>query len=166
MHPDDTGASDAIDTPDVDRQGEPLSPARSASTGAPHPQSRRAFLHAALVKSAALTGASVAAVAPLRHQVFKLDYANAGSPPPPASVTIQNLAFSPPTLTIPQGTTVTWTNKDGFPHTSTSDTNNLWDSGAISGNGGTFSFTFTLAPGTYTYHCSIHTFMMGSVTVT
>jgi plastocyanin len=51
-------------------------------------------------------------------------------------------------------------------HTSTSDTSGLWNSGTIAGNGGTFSFTFNLAPGTYNYHCSIHAFMQGSITVT
>jgi len=29
--------------------------------------------------------------------------------PVPAAVTIQNFAFVPPTLTVPAGTTVTWT---------------------------------------------------------
>jgi plastocyanin len=61
---------------------------------------------------------------------------------------------------------VTWTNMDGTVHTSTSDTSGLWNSGIIAGNGGTFSFTFNLAPGTYNYHCSIHSFMHGSITVT
>lgn len=86
--------------------------------------------------------------------------------PPPKSITIKGFAFNPATLSVPRGTTITWTNQDSFPHTSTSDTNNVWDSGPIAGNGGSFSFTFDLAPGTYGYHCSIHTFMKGSVTVT
>ena len=85
--------------------------------------------------------------------------------PPAAAIAIQNLAFSPAAITVSQGATVTWTNDDSVPHTSTSDTSGLWDSGAIAGNGGAFSFTFNLAPGVYNYHCAIHSFMKGSVTV-
>jgi plastocyanin len=81
-------------------------------------------------------------------------------------VTIKNLAFNPAALSVPHGTTVTWTNKDSIAHTSTSDAGGQWDSGIIAPNGGAFSFTFNFAPGTYTYHCSIHAFMHGSITVT
>lgn len=83
-------------------------------------------------------------------------------PPVTAAVTIQNFAFSPATLTIKSGTTVTWTNMDSAPHTVTSD------SGAFSSpqlsNGGSFSFTFNTA-GTYSYHCSNHPYMKGTITV-
>ena len=37
------------------------------------------------------------------------------------TVTIQNFAFSPATITIPRGTTVTWENKDSASHTIVSD---------------------------------------------
>jgi plastocyanin len=70
------------------------------------------------------------------------------------------MAFSPSTLTVTAGTTVTWTNKDGVPHTVTSD-NGLFDSGSISNNG-TYSHKFETA-GTYPYHCSIHTSMTAKV---
>ena len=56
-------------------------------------------------------------------------------------------------LVIAMGTTVTWTNNDSIPHTSTSDTG-VWDSGILS-SGQSFSFAFTQA-GTYPYHCAIH----------
>jgi len=88
--------------------------------------------------------------------------------PPPTTqtqanaVTIQNLAFSPATLTVSVGTTVTWTNKDSTTHTVTSNTG-LFDSGFLN-NGATFSFTFN-TKGTFEYHCSIHTTMHGTVTV-
>ena len=77
-------------------------------------------------------------------------------------VTIQGSAFNPPTTTVHVGDTVTWTNRDAIGHTSTSDTAK-WDSPVLP-NGGSFSFTFTIA-GTFTYHCSIHTFMKGSIVV-
>jgi plastocyanin len=56
-------------------------------------------------------------------------------------------------LVVSTGTTVTWVNGDGIPHTSTSDTG-VWDSGILSA-GQSFSFTFAQA-GTYPYHCAIH----------
>jgi len=77
-------------------------------------------------------------------------------------VFIQNMAFDPGTITITTNSTVTWTNKDAIAHTVTSD-NGAFDSGSIAG-GGSFSHTFTVA-GTYSYHCSIHTFMTGVVKV-
>ena len=77
-------------------------------------------------------------------------------------VAIQGSAFNPPTTTVNVGDTVTWTNRDAIGHTSTSDTAK-WDSPVLP-NGGSFSFTFTVA-GTFTYHCSIHTFMKGSIVV-
>lgn len=40
----------------------------------------------------------------------------APTPPPAVAVTIQNFAFSPPSVTVPVGTTVTWTNQDSAPH--------------------------------------------------
>ena len=77
-------------------------------------------------------------------------------------VDIADLAFSPATLTVPVGTTVTWENSDSLPHTSTSD-DEVWDSGTLE-SGGEFSFTFEEA-GTFSYFCEIHPSMNGSVVV-
>jgi plastocyanin len=77
-------------------------------------------------------------------------------------VFIQNMAFNPATITVTAGTTITWTNKDGYSHTVTSDAN-LFNSGNIASNG-TFSFTFSTA-GTYSYHCAIHASMTAKVVV-
>jgi plastocyanin len=79
-----------------------------------------------------------------------------------AAVTIENFAFTPQTLTVKTGTTVTWTNKDSTTHTVASadgistgaKTTGLFASGSL-GPGDTFSFTFT-QPGTYFYLCTIH----------
>jgi plastocyanin len=60
------------------------------------------------------------------------------------------------------GSTITWMNNDSTQHTVTSDTSQF-DSGILA-PGGMFAFTFT-QPGTFTYHCNIHTFMKGTVTV-
>lgn len=79
------------------------------------------------------------------------------------SVSIASFAFSPAAVTVNVGESVTWTNNQaGVAHTVTSDTG-AFDSGAISG-GGTFQQTFATA-GTFTYHCSIHPSMQGSVIV-
>lgn len=78
-------------------------------------------------------------------------------------VWIQGMAFTPVALTVVTGTTIVWTNKDAISHTVTSDAG-LFDSGPIK-SGDTFSYTFS-AVGAYTYHCSIHPTMMGSIIVT
>jgi len=70
--------------------------------------------------------------------------------------------FSPDSIIVPVYTTVTWTNKDLWHHTVTSDAG-LFDSGNIKGRG-TFSYKFTAA-GTYNYHCNIHSHMVAKVIV-
>jgi plastocyanin len=62
------------------------------------------------------------------------------------------LAFSPSTLTIQVGDTVTWTNRGGF-HDVVSDGN--FSSGTPSSSAWTFSHTFNTA-GTYDYYCTPH----------
>jgi plastocyanin len=79
-----------------------------------------------------------------------------------SSVNIQNSAFAPATTTVRVGDIVTWTNRDAFSHTSTSDTG-TWDTGVIRA-GAASSFTFTVA-GTFAYHCAIHAFMHGTIVV-
>src|SRR5438552_3017259 len=79
-----------------------------------------------------------------------------------SSVNIQGSAFVPPTTTVRVGDTVSWTNRDTFSHTSTSDTG-AWNSDVIRA-GSSFSFTFRAA-GTFAYHCAIHAFMHGTIEV-
>ncbi len=78
-------------------------------------------------------------------------------------VTVEGFAYHPADLTIPVGTKVMWTNKDGAPHTITSD-DALWDSGQLN-RGDTFEHTFGQA-GTFKYHCSVHPSIRGTITVT
>ena len=78
------------------------------------------------------------------------------------AVSISNFSFTPGTLTVAAGTTVTWTNNDSTTHTVTSDTG-AFGSGNLT-PGSSFSHTFA-GPGSYAYHCSIHTSMRGTVTV-
>jgi plastocyanin len=79
------------------------------------------------------------------------------------SVSIQNFAFSPATLNVIPGTTVTWTNNDSTAHTVTVNSGNGPNSGQLQ-HGQTYSFTFSQA-GTFAYHCNIHPQMKATVVV-
>ena len=74
----------------------------------------------------------------------------------PGTVTIDNFAFAPATMTVASGTKIVWNNKDEEPHT------------VMSADGGmTFkspALTFD-KPGTYKYFCSIHPHMVGTIVV-
>ena len=80
------------------------------------------------------------------------------------SIQIENIAFSPETITIKKGTTLTWTNKDSVGHTVTGDDGEGPDSGPL-GQGETYSYTFNEA-GSFAYHCKPHPSMKATVIVT
>ncbi|MDG6909943.1 MAG: cupredoxin domain-containing protein [Nitrososphaerota archaeon] len=88
------------------------------------------------------------------------------SSPPPGYATGQKTTYgyAPDTITVTIGkdNTVFWTNGDSAAHTVTSDTG-AFNSGNMN-SGDTYQFTFT-TPGTYTYHCSYHPYMQGTVIV-
>ena len=96
--------------------------------------------------------------------------AQAKAPTPPvmvadvagSKITIENYEFNPATLTVPAGTSVTWTNRDDDPHTVTSSENVFASPGLDIDE--TFSYTFS-TPGTYTYHCNLHPHMTGTIVV-
>jgi plastocyanin len=77
-------------------------------------------------------------------------------------VGIADFHFTPATLTIHVGNTVTWTNSGPSSHTATAR-DGSFNTGQLS-RGHRASHTFTTA-GTYAYFCSIHPFMRGTVTV-
>ena len=79
-----------------------------------------------------------------------------------AEVKIDNFSFAPGTLTVPVGTTVTWTNRDDIPHTVVS-IDGVFKS-KVMDTDEKFSYTFTKA-GTFPYFCSIHPKMTGKVVV-
>lgn len=78
------------------------------------------------------------------------------------AVSISGLAFHPPTVTVTEGDTVTWTNNDSVNHTATSDDGTTFNTGPI-GPGG--SATVAFGVGTYAYHCDIHPTMRATVVV-
>ena len=96
---------------------------------------------------------------------------SAPAPPPAApapaatvSVRIVNFKFTPATMTIKAGTTVTWTNSDAVGHTVNFHANGI-NSPSVLNQGDKFSHTFSTA-GTYAYICDIHPFMHGTIVVT
>jgi LPXTG-motif cell wall-anchored protein len=78
------------------------------------------------------------------------------------SVTIHDFAFAPGTLTVHVGDRVTWFNQGPSSHSATAN-DGSFDTGVLS-KGTSGSFTFT-TPGTFSYHCTPHPFMHGSITV-
>lgn len=81
-----------------------------------------------------------------------------------AVVTIQNYRFMPAALTVARGTRIVWTNKDADNHTVTANAGSASFGSGTLAKGASFAHTFTRA-GVYTYHCSFHPFMKGTITV-
>ena len=79
-----------------------------------------------------------------------------------STVDIKNFMFTPMTLSVPAGTTVTWKFDDSTQHTVAANDNSFASSALASGQ--TFTHTFAAA-GTVAYHCSIHPFMTGTISV-
>ena len=79
-----------------------------------------------------------------------------------STVEIKNFMFSPMTLTVAAGTTVTWKFDDSTQHTVAANDNSFTSSALA--NGQTFTHRFSTA-GTVAYHCSIHPFMTGTIIV-
>ena len=79
-----------------------------------------------------------------------------------STVEINNFMFTPMSLTVPVGATVTWKFDDSTQHTVTADDNSFASSPM--GSGQTFTHTFTTA-GTVPYHCSIHPSMTATIIV-
>jgi len=78
-------------------------------------------------------------------------------------IEIKDFAFNPQTLTVKSGEKVTWINKDDEPHTVVSVEKQFKKSTALDTDQ---EFTITAgAPGTYTYFCSVHPKMTGTIVV-
>jgi plastocyanin len=92
-----------------------------------------------------------------------------------------NCGYSPVAKNVTSGTSLTWTNTGGQPHTAsactTSDTSNscpngagsntstsrAFDSGSL-GKGQLFAHNFS-TPGTFYYYCTLHPWMHGTIVV-
>lgn len=80
----------------------------------------------------------------------------------PDAVVIKNFMFSPMAMTVKAGSTVTWKNLDGEPHTVVNDAG-LFRSAALDQND-TYQFKFD-KPGVYKVFCGIHPTMKETITV-
>ncbi len=75
-----------------------------------------------------------------------------------------NQSYTPNPGTVKVGQTVAWQNNDVITHTATSDSG-AFDTGAIPPGATSNPITMNTA-GTFSYHCSIHPTMTGTLTVT
>ncbi len=114
----------------------------------------------------ALIAALAFAAACGKSYMTSTTYTPPNSPNPPPSgakaVTISDFAFTPASITIARGSSVTWTNSGPSTHTVTAG-DGSFDSGNLPA-GGKFTHTFSTT-GTFAYHCAIHPQMTGSVVV-
>lgn len=78
------------------------------------------------------------------------------------SVTIADFSFSPGSLTINPGDTVTWVNNGPTPHSATAN-NGSFNTGILKA-GQSASHTFDQA-GTYSYYCQPHPYMKATIVV-
>jgi plastocyanin len=113
------------------------------------------------VRSALIAAALGAATAAILAAVVIPTAAENASPAD--AVSIDNFTFTPASLTVKAGTTVTWTNRDDIPHGIAASNNEFKKSKALDTDDN-FSFTFT-TPGTYKYFCYIHPHMVGTIVV-
>ena len=90
--------------------------------------------------------------------------AQQAAPAKSAEIAIENFKFVPATLTVAPGTEVTWANHDEEPHTIVNtDQPRRFRSPALDG-GEKFTFVFDQS-GTYSYICSVHPHMEGTIVV-
>jgi plastocyanin len=80
------------------------------------------------------------------------------------SISISNFMFSPMSMTVHPGATISVTNKDSATHTLTASGPGGFNTGNIS-HDQTKTFRAPTKPGTYQYICNIHQYMMGTITV-
>jgi plastocyanin len=124
----------------------------------PHPTEPSAVSTNASSSSTVIATTSPEAAEPIAPQ-----------PLAPVAISISGFAYVPSQLSIPRGTTVTWTNNDsGMIHTISADSSEGQNMGLLSrslAKGNTFSFTFDKV-GTFSYHCAVHATLRGTVTVT
>ena len=79
--------------------------------------------------------------------------------------------YEPPTVTVSAGGTVIWDNQDNALHTATSgnpDTatpDGKFDTGLVGANQQSKPITMPTEPGDYVYFCTLHPFLVGTVTV-
>ena len=117
------------------------------------------------MRSALVAAGLGAATATMLAAVVLPGWAQSAPQASTGAISIDNFTFTPQTLTVKAGTTVTWTNSDDIPHTVTKEggPGPVFDSGDLAA-GDTFEQTFD-AKGKIDYVCTIHAGQEGSITV-
>ena len=87
------------------------------------------------------------------------------TPTATANVDIRNFSFTPASITVKKGSTVTWTNNDSSAHTVTEIDGQSGPDSQRLAKGESYTFTYNTV-GTFKYVCSLHPDMKGTVTVT
>lgn len=91
------------------------------------------------------------------------------TPTPPSnpvattSVSMQSSAFTPPDIVVSPGAVVTFTNNDGINHNVTFSSTSIQSTATF--NSGSRTVTMPTAAGTYSYTCTLHAGMNGTVKV-
>lgn len=86
-----------------------------------------------------------------------------------SSAATSGAGYEPPTVTVSPGGSVIWDNQDNALHTATSGVSptpdGKFDSGLIGANQPSKPVTMPTEPGEYKYFCTLHPFLVGTVTV-
>ena len=111
---------------------------------------------------AACGGGGAATTAPVATQAAAVcaDSTAAGT----VQATVANFKWAPDPLTAKVGDVITWTNSDTAAHKVATDDGNCTMGANIAGGGGKQSLVFNVA-GTYKFHCTIHSNMTGTITI-
>ena len=86
-----------------------------------------------------------------------------------SSAATSGAGYEPPTVTVSPGSSVIWDNRDNALHTATSGESptpdGKFDSGLIGANQASKPVTMPTEPGDYKYFCTLHPFLVGTITV-
>ncbi len=105
---------------------------------------------------------TLVALIPLAVATASSADAGKGAAPKMHVVTVENMQFSPQSLTVGRADRIVWVNKDLFPHTATADSK-VFDSREIAPQA---SWTYVAdKAGEYPYSCAYHPTMKGKITV-
>ncbi len=116
-----------------------------------------------IVLLAFVAAAAVVAVLAFGHGGGPSKASNAGIAASSKTIDISSFAYSPATVIVKVGTTITFTNEESVDHTATSNTEGLFDTGTL---GKDQSMRVKMSKvGTFSYHCSFHAFMHGTIEV-
>jgi plastocyanin len=86
-----------------------------------------------------------------------------------SSASTSGVGYEPPTVTVSPGGSVVWDNQDNALHTATSGESptpdGKFDTGLVGANQASKPVTMPNEPGEYKYFCTLHPFLVGTVTV-